>query len=540
MTNTGGPSSRHEGERPPWAARIRCAGGDIAGAGVLIGADLVLTAARNLSEAPPRTAEFGAAAVAALADDGTAPAGGVALLRLAAPRPAGHPATLRRTAVVRRAVRVHGARGAAMRAEVTAATGGDGRVPLRRVDRGEWAGGGWQGAAVADEATGAVIGIALADGRGAPVLVPAETVLRHLPRLAAHTSGLPAVPGPLLARTRTRSVDATAAKWFTGWAAEPGRPVAVGVLPEHDAAAAATLRACLTLADREHHATLPAGHPLLAAGPALPPVGSVDLVLDAAGLSVDRIAELVAERLGLAGIAGRDAASRLSAAGPPPLRCVVLGVDRSARPADLLDLLGTLTDGGSRLLLVFRDQGAASRRIAATELPVRAWRAQLADIRRRLTETVYLARTDLYDRVARVRADLGPVRDALRRASSARAYLAELPDPPTGPGEPEDLGPYARLADSARRRVEEAVDRLDRLIAARDELRGTLRAYRALDLRTARHEDREAARLYLAAHHILHTGACDVATAAEALRRYTDHVDARPDASIPLREKGDE
>ncbi len=419
MTSSGGARPADGGGAPPWSARVRRPDGTVAGAGVLVAEDLVLARAGepgggrcavefpgvDLRPVPARVEE---------ADRRPADGGGpdLALLRLDAPRPPADPARPCRTAVVRRAVLVHGGPAGPAHAEVVPGTGDGGRVRLRRADPAVWSGDGWPGAGAVDAGTGALVGVVHGDPHGPARLVPTETVLRHLPELAGRATGPAALPDGWLARPGDRIDDATAARWFAGWAAEHGRPV----------------------------------------------------------------------------------------------------------------VLGVLADGGSRLLLAFHDQAADSRRRAATDLTARARHAQLLRIRARLTDVAFLARTGVQDRMARV-APTGTarLRAALTRAASARAHLAEPPGP-SGGAEPEDLGPYERLADQAWQRAADTIEELDVLITRRDDLRGALAAWRVLETSTARSEEPVGAALYLAAHEQLYRGPCEVDRAAEAVARYTAHV----------------
>ncbi|MGK5734336.1 hypothetical protein ACSNOG_33160, partial [Streptomyces sp. URMC 124] len=79
----------------------------------------------------------------------------------------------------------------------------------------------------------------------------------------------------------------------------------------------------------------------------LPPLGSVDLALDVSGETVARVAERIADRLGLHADAGagadeESAVGRLGAAGSVPLTIVAEGVDYAADPLALVEFSGLL------------------------------------------------------------------------------------------------------------------------------------------------------------------------------------------------------
>ncbi|WP_435173376.1 serine protease [Actinacidiphila sp. bgisy145] len=204
MEAEGGVGGRGSEEAPPWAVRVRRSDGTIAGSGVLVAPEWVLTHAGAVVEGEYVTAEFAAPRVTsrrAVAEHVCAAgAGGVALLRLHRPGPAGAASAPHRLSVPRRRVRIYGfpaADGAGrwLAAETGAvAVGADGRVrlaPAERLDAG------FGGAGAVDAVTGQIVGVVLPGDAGAdragPCLSPAETVAGHLPRAADWTRGWPAV-----------------------------------------------------------------------------------------------------------------------------------------------------------------------------------------------------------------------------------------------------------------------------------------------------------------------------------------------------------
>ncbi|MYS49099.1 trypsin-like serine protease, partial [Streptomyces sp. SID6013] len=210
MAAGGGDPAASPMKTPSWAVRIRGADGEIAGAGILLTPDRVLTCAHVVDRAAARlTAEFvGAAdhsvpAVPARVDgtnyvpetldaDGD-PSGDVALLRLERPRPVEETVRLHRLSAPGREVRMYGFPyahngGIWFRSTVVGGCGRDGQVQLSPVSPGELASPGCSGAGVADSRTGEVIGMVLSGqldqhGNRFSFMSPAETIARHLPGL---------------------------------------------------------------------------------------------------------------------------------------------------------------------------------------------------------------------------------------------------------------------------------------------------------------------------------------------------------------------
>jgi hypothetical protein len=204
MEAEGGVGGRGSEEAPPWAVRVRRSDGTIAGSGVLVAPEWVLTHAGAVVEGEYVTAEFAAPRVTsrhAVAEHVCAAgAGGVALLRLHRPGPAGAASAPHRLSVPRRRVWIYGfpaADGAGrwLAAETGAvAVGADGRVRLAPAEPFD---AGFGGAGAVDAVTGQIVGVVLPGDAGAdragPCLSPAETVAGHLPRAADWTRGGPAV-----------------------------------------------------------------------------------------------------------------------------------------------------------------------------------------------------------------------------------------------------------------------------------------------------------------------------------------------------------
>lgn len=576
MEAEGGVGGRSSWAAPTWAVRIRRGDGTIAGAGVLVDPDWVLTHAGAVAVGERVTAEFvGAGGVSrrAVADQVcAAEAGGVALLRLDRPGPAGAAGSLRRLSVPHRRVRMYGfpaADGAGrwMAAGTgAAADGADGRVRLAPAGPGAT---GFGGAGVTDAATGEIVGVALPGNvngdRAGPFLSPAETVVRHLPRAAGWTRGWAAVDEQLHARGREPGVfDPRFARRLAAWfhgdrprsvARPPGAPQAPGPggpartvrrtgdgsqvkisrVRADDPVRAATLRRALLLADRELRGP--------AAGDAEidPPPGGLDLALSATGRSTLWIAERVADRLGVLpegpedfADAGLDATVRRILAASATLTLVLVGVDEAADPDGLLDLLDRLRVHGDRMLLVFRRDGAHAAR-AQSQLVIEPSQQRQARLVGMLTEITGPLADALRERMAEVRADCDRALDALVKAHAVRTTMAGTVGVAAARGQHPDLGRFERVAVRAERRIREAVERLDPLIERRAELIGRLDSYQVLHQQAVDSEDLAAEDRYQAAYDLLHARPCDLAAAEVAMSEYAGFIERWSSRNPPER-----
>ncbi|MEV0439799.1 serine protease [Streptomyces spectabilis] len=566
MAAGGGVQAASPTETPSWAVRIRGADGEIAGAGILLSPDQVLTCAHVVDRAAARvTAEFvGAAghsvpAIAAWVDgdayvpetqdaDGD-PSGDVALLRLERPRPAEEAVRLHRLATPGRAVRMYGFPydhngGIWFRATVVGGCGRDGQVQLSPTSPGELASPGCSGAGVADSATSEVIGLVLTGqkdqhGNRFSFMSPAETIVRHLPQVE------PFIEGPTAVDDRLRSTEDDAgelldepfAQRLAAWLRDDGRQVKISVVRHGDAARGATLRRAITLADRELRTAASVGRASLDPPGTVPSAGGHDLAVHAGGLTSTEIAERIAERMGLWPEHGDSAPDRIRAAGVT-LNLVVVGVDEALDPPALLDLLEVLRAGGSRLLLVFRTAGGCCHR-ARGELLVRPAREHRERLVARLEEiTGPLAGALSERRAAVVPYGVRPLDSDLVAAHAALADLLRAesgdPDPDRGP----DLARYERMAERVAARLTRSIARLDRLSERRDELGGRLRSYHVLHQHSTQGEEDPAVdALYLRAHDLLQTRPCDVHAAETAVDAYTHHVDTHHVDTHPSRSR---
>ncbi|MFH9810309.1 trypsin-like peptidase domain-containing protein [Streptomyces olivaceus] len=555
---------------PSWAVRIRGADGEIAGAGILLTPDRVLTCAHVVDRTADRmTAEFvGAAdrsvpAVPARLDgdayvpetqdaDGD-PSGDVALLRLERPRPAEDPVRLRKLSTSTREVRMYGFPyehngGIWFRATAVGGCGRDGQVQLVPASPGELASPGCSGAGVADSDTGEVIGMVLSGqedrhGNRFTFMSPADTIVGHLPRLESVTTGLSGLD-PRLRSTSDDVVpgllDEPFAQRLAAWLSDDGSRVKISVVRHGDAARESTLRRAITLADRESRPPVSVDRAFLDPPGTVPSVGGHDLAVHASGRTSARIAERIAERMGLWQRPEDPPLDRVRAA-KGTLNLVVVGVDEAVDPPAVLDLLAVLRAGGSRLLLVFRTDGDCCRR-ARDQLLVRPTRERRARLVDRLGEITGPLAGELHERLSAVvpqdARSFG--RELDRELVAAHAALADLrrADDPDRERDPEgdrhgpgaDPDRYERLADRVAGRLATSLAELDRLRDRRDELTGRLRSYQVLlQHRLQGEEDPAVDDLYLRAHALLSARPCDLREAEAAVDAYTRRVDGYGD-----------
>lgn len=559
---------------PPWAVRIRRANGTIAGSGILLSPDRVLTCAHVVRRGEEVTAEFVGAAgirvpeVAARVsgdayrpeerDRNGDPVGDVALLELDRPRPAAEATALHRVSAPGRQVRMYGFPaeyngGLWLPATVLGGCGRDGQVQLRPPSPAEAARPGFSGGGVVDLATDKVIGMVLAsapeEGGGYSFMSPAETVVQHLPEVDAWTVGQTAVDAELRApgsgddeSLLDRPFAERLARWLRGDARTRGdgaaRPVKISLVPDDDPVRAATLRRAITLADRELRSRVSTGRPSLDAPGTVPEAGGLDLAVYATGRRTDEVAERIAARMGLWQQLDLSPADRIAAAGVT-MTIVVDGVDAAVQPATLIDLLALLAAVGSRVLLVFRTAGDHFTR-AREELLLRPAQERQVRLGERLRRIVEGPGRELLGLTARVRGDqevaesTDKALDALFHVHAARAELTAGQGAFAGPpGEGPDLARYERMAARAEHRLREVVTALRELLDRREQLSGMLGPYRRLHEESAAGgEDLAADDLYLSALHLLDERPCHVPAAEDAVRRFMDVVH-RPEQQPP-------
>lgn len=587
-THDGGPG------RPGaegWRVRLRSAGsGRPLGSGVLLGGTHVLTCAHVPGDRGATVlVDFpeiagAASSEATVAPDGWHPAPRVprqeeptadlALLEVHRPPPGGRSAPLLRAAPpagtpVEICGLVADGLGAALRATVSRRFGE--RVQLYPESLEHVPRRGFSGGPVLDmqQPTG-VLGIAVTRyvdrSDVAPLalaqMIPVDTVLRYLPQVERWTGGRPGVATSIAARaSAARLTDPEYAVRLTRWldGSNPAPVYVTTVVP--GTSRDQTLQRTLALADRELSTDAPSVRSQDPAG-TVPPVGSLDLAVDAAGASAAEVVREIAERLNLRETDPRRARRRLRAL-PLSQTVAVLGVDRAARPAELIDLCGDLAQRGARHLLVFHGvpgtgRGGAPRSAEASVL----LRHRIGRLEDRLAR--------LADRAAALPGTLAAAVPAAREAAPSEAAPSEAAPSDAVPsdavpsgawpggGEPPartlaeeaarlrtqlaglhgaarraDGPPPARLLRRAEPELAAAVERAERLLATAEraagrlrELRGELETYRRLAAHLLGAEDVELAPRYREARDALYAAPFDPRRAAAATERYRTAVRA--------------
>ncbi|MFI2206855.1 trypsin-like peptidase domain-containing protein [Streptomyces sp. NPDC020192] len=500
MTRTGERAVTTRLRMPSWIARIEAPDGRVLGAGVLLAPDRVLTAAHVVRPGRRYVVRLvgvpGLGAVpAAVHEDEYVPrsessgdrSGDLALLRLAAPLPVGHATRLYRLATPHGEVSMYGFPdgddgGRWHGATLIAARGRDSQVQLRPASPGELAAPGFSGGGVVDHATDRVIGIVLSvdEGPGSAFsyMSPTETIISHLPQVAAWADGAEAVDPRLRtdAQHTSGALDVPFATELASWLRGEGWPVLVTVVPERSDRAW-TLNRAVTLADRELRTERNTGVFSHDPPETVPPAGSHDLALDVGGLTAAEVMDRVAARLGI----GDDPRPERLGALRVPLAAVLVGVDQAAEPGALLGLLDRLARQGARLLLVFRRQG--QRADQAAELlvgrPLHDRWARLHAELDRIVEELGPALDRLRDRVLPGPAARQLVEQAeggVRRTRMLRAWVAHTPEREREPAHASLLFTFEQAADRRRQRLEQAIGILDARLHRREELLGRVSA----------------------------------------------------------------
>ncbi|MBL1084052.1 trypsin-like peptidase domain-containing protein [Streptomyces actinomycinicus] len=553
MTRTGERVVTSRLRTPSWIARIEAPDGRVLGAGVLLAPRRVLTAGHVVDPGRSYAVRLvgvpGLAAVAAtvLPDEHVPPRadafgdriGDLALLRLAAPLPAEHTTRLYRLAAPHGPVSMYGFPagddgGRWHGATLVAARGRDSQVQLRPLTPDERAAPGFSGGGVVDHATDEVIGIVLSvdEGPGSvfSYMSPTETILSHLPQVAAWTDGAEAVDPRLRTSTSAAAgrLDVPFATELTAWFRGEGWPVLVTVVPA-TGDRAFTLQRAVTLADRElrtHRNTSAVSHD---PPETVPPAGAHDLALDVKGLTAAEVMDRIAERLGIRDDPRPERLGTLRL----PLAAVLVAVDEAAEPDALLGLSDRLARQGARLLLVFRPGDSADR--AAETLvhrPLRERWVRLHTELRRVTDELGPALEARRDRVLPGpghRRLLERASAGVRRTVMLRAWVAHTPEQEREPGRADLLFTFEAAVGRRRRRLEEAIELLDARLRRRDELLGRVGAEWPLcRQRAAAHGDRvmEAYRLYEDALSLLRHSPCDIERAEAAVERFVGFCSA--------------
>ncbi|MFS4097900.1 trypsin-like serine peptidase [Streptomyces sp. AF1A] len=548
MTRTGERAVKSRLRTPSWIARIEEPDGRVLGAGVLLAPDRVLTAAHVVTPGLGYVVRLvgvpgqGAVTATVRADehvpeceDGLGGrSGDLALLRLAEPLPAEYTTRLHRLATPHGPVDMYGFpdgddEGRWHGATLVAARGPDSRVQLRPRTPGEIAAPGFSGGGVVDHATDQVIGIVLSVDEGTPSafshMSPTETILSHLPQVAAWTDGAEAVDPRLrtgASRTAGR-LDVPFATELAGWFRGEGWPVLVTVVPARGDRAW-TLERAVTLADRELRTQRNTSAFSHDPPETVPPAGAHDLALDVKELTAAEVMDRIAERLGIRDDPRPERLGGLRV----PLAAVLVGVDRSADPDALLALVDRLARHGARLLMVFRRRGGLAAQAAESLVhrPLRERWSRLGAELDRIVDELGPALDTRRDRVC-AGPGTGPLMDqaeaGVRRTRMLRAWVAHSSEQERAPRRADLLFTFEDAADRRRQRLEQALGVLDARLRRCEELRGRVSAEWPLFRRRAAADgDRvvEAYRLYEDALSLLRQTPCDVERAEAAVERF--------------------
>ncbi|MGC4750013.1 S1 family peptidase [Micromonospora sp. DT201] len=388
---------------------------------------------------------------------------------------------------------------------------------------------GFSGAAVVDADTGHVVGMVVSTyqdgdrnrdviggadpGSGLSWMIPVETILSRLSWMRDQVPGESSVD-PSFRSPEDTPVDPRVASQLVDFFGRqlPGN-VLVIVINHRESGIAAAVRQAAVLSSRELR---PPSDPHHSA--AAPPIGSIDLAVDAAARSTREVSQRIADWAGGAAAAttalGNDRAIETT-----PRSIIINNIDEAAEPETLLsEVVLPLVDQAPtrdlRMLLTFRGESIPLR---TTLLARRVASLQAAE------ESTRRA----YQRAAAVVADVPrpqPMATELRiQLTKLRAAAA------TTDGETLAalLASTERATDRALRRAESA----RREIAAREdlwsELRGRLGAYLAMAVQHGFPEDDVLGRSYRHAHDLLMAAPCDLAATEGAVRRYAEAVTQR-------------
>lgn len=552
----------------PWRVRVCDAEGAVLGAGMVLCTGHVLTCAhvlmghRSYAPAAERavpdvkvTVNFVGlhgvpSARAWVADGGWIPPlrdgrGDVALLELDRPQPGGLETPLHRLPVTwGRAVHTcgfprHLENGLWVGATLAGSCGPGGEwVQLNPRSAGEQVRAGFSGAAVVDDETGYVIGMLVSKFTNAEAdlswMIPVETIVRHIPRVTECVSGAKAADQSFAEGLRQPGIlDVDLARQIAIWLGQRhGTASIMIVIGTSNQAVLAVLRRAIVLADRELRP--PATDEILTRAPAgtVPPLGSVDLAVDAAGKTVGEVFRRIVDRTGIPVDESTEPTVPLRD-DVAPMTVVVDGIDDAEQPEALLtEVLKPLSEQGTRLLLGFRRESSPSLSIAQS---LTANDAPLGDeeIQERLEQLArQVIELSAVEREARRRHEYVAGRITLvpaapSRAVSLRLSLSALRLAAADPDRHwlrSELEATERAAERALGQATEIRQRLDELLAKRQELRGRLEAFKAKAADGGLAEDIQLATLYRQAHEMLWRAPCDLLVATESVERYLQAV----------------
>ncbi|MEH1167290.1 serine protease [Micromonospora sp. CPCC 205539] len=541
----------------PWRVRLRGHHGEVLGAGMAVDNRHVLTCAHvvgaasetDLSQTEPAWSvdvdligQPGGPTVSARVVPGCwAPptdevAGDVALLELAAPLAHGPFAPLRRQRTWGRHVVAYGfpetlEQGVYVRAQLAGPSGaGRERVQMDSATTGPQISPGFSGAAVVDAATKAVVGMVVSTYRasdhnrdvaagtdpasGLSWMIPVETILRYLPQLGDRVPGEPSVDDSFRSLTDTPVDGAMATRIAEFFSRKAHGNVLIIVTVDQGSGSAAAVRQAAVLSSRELR---PQAGPV---GFAVPPMGSIDLAVDAAGKSTGAVSQRIADWAG-----GADGATSAPGNGggaeTTPRSLILSNIDEAADSETLLSevvlpLVAQAPARDLRMLLTFRGESVPLR-LALLASRIATLQSTEEAARRAHRRAAALAATvpPVRPLATELRIQLTKLRAAA--ASTDRDALAAL------------LAATERVTDRALRKAEAV---RQEVVAREDlwaELRGRLDAYLAMAVRHGSSEDPALGTLHRRAHDLLMAAPCDLAAAGEAVRVYAEAVPQQVD-----------
>ncbi|KUO21800.1 trypsin-like serine peptidase [Streptomyces dysideae] len=559
----------HDHRDDPWRVRVDDEEGTPCGAGVLLDDRHVLTCAhvvryagaapggttarvriRSVACRPEWTRTARVAPGTWVHEHGTQ-RGDVALLELDEPTGCGTRTTLWKAPISGGTVRVYGfphAEPLGMGTDAKLA-GSGGRYSerglLKRVREGDpWIEPGYSGAgvmALGGAFDGRVIGIVVADyidgDAKAAWMLPTETVLTYLPRIAEFTGGdrtdeLSSSRGELtddvlgdplrlaLTQELTRLLDSD---WSGTVVVGTGGTTAVGD---------SWLVRLVRTADPVARATASDAELTGAPGDTVLGVGSIDAAYDARGRSVADVCGYLSRRFGLPGGEAREVLRRLLRHSPPA--CLVVGgVDRAQDPQALVgELLGPLAararSRGVRLVLGFEGTPPAdlARDVSLDPEPLSGSAVGVGAAAEVQAVVAQLAAEE--DAASALDQEWGmrffaPPRLPPRAAPRLRVRLAVARATEPNP----ELAAVHDQAVAARAAVARFDRELRRLAESHEDLSARLELHRVRAARYFGDEDRRLGELHAPAARALQIVPIDLAAARKLVRRYTDEVNRR-------------
>jgi len=523
------------GER--WRVRIRDGSGAVLGAGVLLGGEYVLTCAHVVGAAGQVAVELpGLGAVppakARLVPDWRVPQhddqrGDVALLLLERQPTGAVSATLRREALNwDREVHTCGfppglEDGVRIRATL-ADSGGPGgewvRLNLRMNPRSPGeprVRAGFSGAGVVDHRTGHVLGIVAGEypdqTEDRSWMIPVETILSYLPRVAEWVSGDPVQFGrPTQVVPPGRDQDHFV-RAFVQWLnrRDTGDCLMIVAGPHIGA-----MRGIVSQSSRERRS-------IAAPDTDVPVPGSVDVAVDVAGRTVEDVSRRILDRAGIPRDGTISAAEQVRA-DAPPMTIVLDGIDHAKQPATLLsEVVKPLAERGSRLALGFWKDDSPCQALA------RSWDLGSAGSRlTRLTER--LGTLDAADRqLAWLRLEIHCPAPVPGEAAVLQTPLQDLrtrAEDPDLESVRRDLDRLEQTVARVLRRTTRAVTQLTEGLDERRNLRRRLDADKAKAIQAGLVEDIDLGALYQRAHGLLGYRPVDLPAAQLAVLAYEQEL----------------